>query len=165
MYLKANLWRVTENPDSREAAKYPFKIQDVMGLMHMVGLSNSVIVDIDPYDFENDPAKIKEQVNLLAESDMGDGIVIIAGAYVSTKEFPEDKFYCSAIDKVEEKDKVGKQDIPFDDIIARQCKVLTDAGFKNINNYCAHEFSEIFVSTINHNGAEVFVKANELSTK
>lgn len=165
MYLKANLWRITENPDSREFYKYPFKIQDVMGLMQMAGLSNSVIVDIDPYDFDNDPEKIKEQINLLAKSDMGNGIVIMAAAYVSTKEFPEDKFYCSAIDKVEEKDKIGKRDIPFDDIISRQCKVLTDAGFVNINNCCAHEFTDIFVSPINRNGAKVFNKANELCGK
>lgn len=168
MDLKATLWKINEKGDGLELSKtgYPFRIQDITMALRACKLDNTLIVEIDPYKCNNDPEKIKEQVNILMESDAGDGILVTASAYVSTEEFPEDKFYCTAIDKeIKEKDKVGKQDIPFNDIIARQCKVLEDAGFVNINKYCALEFSEIYISPLNLNGAKVRDKVNEICAK
>jgi hypothetical protein len=165
MHLKANLWRITENPDSKEINNYPFRVQDIFGVMKTVGLENAVLVSIDPYDFNNDPKIIKEQVELLMRSSIENGIVVIAQAYVSFEEFPRSEFYYEKAEEVSEEEKIGKKELPFDEVIDRQSKILMDAGFIDLSFYTQLEFSKVFISPINRNGMKVFNMANELSRK
>lgn len=157
---------IVEGKEIKDDSRYPFMVQDIFGVMAEIGLPNAILVNIDPYNFGNSVDEIKTAVNDIAESDIGDGLVIMSSAYASTKDYPEDKFYDPHdMGNHEEDIKAGKKPVPFDEAIAKQRKILEDAGFTNVNKFCGLEFSEVFVSPINVNGMKVIEKINELCTK
>lgn len=162
-----NLYNVdvyTPINDSKELRGLPFKIQDTHGLIKELGYNNYLIINIDPYNNQNKPLSSDELNNALTAIKKLDpkNIAILASSYVSTKEFPEDKYYCTACDKVSEEEKIGKQDIPFDDIIQRQNKILTEAGFVNCNKYYSLEFSEGFIYPETELGKKLIERIKEL---
>ena len=169
MDLKATLWKINEKGNGPELTDkgYPFRIQDVTGLLRDLELGNTLIVEIDPYKCGNNSEKIKEQVNTLMESDAGDDILVIASAYISEDEFPKSEYYSNlpGLDDRNEDEKNGKQELPFHETMERQCKVLEDAGFVSINEFCKLEFSDVYVSPLNLNGIKVRDKVNEMCGK
>lgn len=169
MDLKATLWKINEKGNGPELSNtdYPFRIQDITRLLRDLELGNVLIVEIDPYKCDNNSEKIKEQVNTLMESDAGDGILVTASAYVSEDEFPKSEYYSNlpGLDDRDEKGKEGKKELPFHETMERQCKVLEEAGFISINEYCQLEFSDVYISPLNLNGIKVRDKVNELCGK
>lgn len=149
--------------NSKELRGLPFKIQDTHGLIKSLGYNDYLIFDIDPYNNQNKPLTSDELNSALTAIKKLDlkNIAVLASSYVSTKEFPEDKYYCTACDKVSEEEKIGKEDIPFDMIIERQNKILTESGFVNCNEYFGNEFSEGFIFPETELGKKLIEKIKE----
>ena len=147
------LWKVDE--DSFNIEQYPFSIQDVYGIMKdTMSLKDKFILNLDAYACANKVEEINSMIDVLVNSTFNSHVVIISSAYVSIGEFPKDKYYYDDIDKLTDEEKVGKEELPFDSVIERQCKLLEEAGFVNINNYCQLEYSEVFVYP-NENGQKI----------
>ena len=140
-----------------------FRIQDMHGLIKSLGYNDYLIFDIDPYNNQNKPLTSDELNSALTTIKKLDlkNIAVLASSYVSTKEFPEDKYYCTACDKVSEEEKIDKEDIPFDKIIERQNKILTESGFVNCNEYFGNEFSEGFIFPETELGKKLIEKIKE----
>jgi hypothetical protein len=135
--IKAKIFKVTQKDKENELKGLPFYIQDIYRLMCGYGLDYYPIVELDPYEFNNNPDDIKEALEELTSYPGGDCMLVIASSYTSIKEFPEDKYYLDNTDYTE-----GKEKLPLEEILIRQSKILKEAGFKNINKYCCLEFSE-----------------------
>lgn len=67
--------------------------------------------------------------------------IICTTAYVSTDEFPEDKYFDIDFDEPVN----GKQPVPYEEIIQRESIMLEELGFVNINNFIGYSKKAAYI--------------------
>lgn len=153
--IKAKLFKITEYDKENELKGIPFYLQDIYSLMDKCNLGGCPILELDPYEFNNNPNELKESLKELNNYIIGASILIISSSYASTKEFSEDEYYLYDKDYVE-----GKKKLPLTEILDRQNKILEEAGFTNINKYCGLECQEPYIWPNNYLGEKVLQEYN-----
>lgn len=126
-----------------------FMVSDILGILEELK-SDAKIVELN-YEY-NENLK-KEFDDYLTEHKSEDTVFCIA-AYVSTNEFPEDKYYLR-------NEEEGKKPLPLNEVLERDSKTLTECGFTNINSFIGYECKVAFVYP-NEIGTKVIEKIHEL---
>lgn len=120
-----------------------FMVGDTVGLLSNVN-PDSIIVYIYNYTSNNPSQDEKKNMlqNVVSGYEGAENYLILTSAYVSLDEFPEDKYYDPYIknENIE-----GKKEIPFDEVIERESKLLESIGFVDFNDYVSLEFSKAYV--------------------
>lgn len=138
-------------------------LNDLMGILtQMPNKEDTVIVLIENYNGtqEEKEEALKEVLDWCKEQE---NVVILTWAYVSTLEFPPNKFYDPHDYKteVEAAIKAGRKPIPFDEVIKRESELLESVGFVDFNFFVNYEFSNAYLYP-NKLGKEVIEKAKKL---
>lgn len=110
-----------------------FMVCDILGILEELK-PNTKIIELD-YEY-NENLK-KEFDDYLAEHKSED-TVFCTVAYVSIKEFPEEEYYIRD-------EEAGKKPLPYDKVLERDSKVLTECGFININDFIGYEYKVAFI--------------------
>lgn len=148
---------------------YPMIVQDVVDLLFKylgdgkIYEEEYIISYIDPYDYDNKYAAIKaisEKItNTIPNS------IIVASAYASMDEFPNTKYFLPEINEPDSSKNLkllsGKLELPLNLILDRQCAILHEANFKNINNFSRFEMSMPFIYTGSEIGSALYRIATE----
>ena len=132
-----------------DALKESFMVGDVAGILEELN-SDAKIVKLK-YQY-NENLK-KELDDYFAEHKLDNTVFCIA-AYVSTKEFPTDEYYCG-------NEGTGKKPLPLIEVLERDSKVLKECGFINVNEFIKYENSVAFIYP-NEPGIQVINKMCEL---
>lgn len=145
MSATAGLNFVTVKKNSKECNfnDCDFMVSDIANILLSLGLE-ATIVEI--YEYFGTPEEKMEVLKTLCAAfpdNKEKKFVICTKACVSLKEFPKDKYYdphelCSGIDE-------GKKPVPFDEVIARESRLLESAGFIDFNDVVGYECSKAYV--------------------
>lgn len=141
------LLKIYKGWDEESLKNESFMIQDVLGILMRMERSNTTVVFIQNYygTQEEKAETIKEVLSLLQNKD---DVIILTWAYVSTYEFREEEYYNQYdFDKEYRKASIeaGKKEIPFDEVIERESKLLEELGFEDINNFIGYEYSKAYL--------------------
>lgn len=129
--------KITHNTRGNENTKYPFIVQDILGILKALGMEEKLFYFEYAFPINNKGAK--------AILDVIKDDIIITTAAVKEFAFPESKYYCSTMFNEKEQDKEGKFDLPFDNILDITCELLEELGFVNINDFVQYEFSVAYI--------------------
>ena len=129
-----------------EIRKESFMIQDTIGVLQSMNKPETMVVSISNY---NGTQEQKESFYKDIVSWFKDDVVVLASAGATMNEFPETEYYDSNAPEeseyVKEAIKNGKKPIPFDEVIARESKLLESIGFKDFNGYVNYEYSKAYL--------------------
>lgn len=115
----------------------PFYINDITGALKQLSKSATVFRLLWDRSVVGNEDIIKD---FISKVNM-DNSIICCCTFISTAEFPSDKYF----DPIIEKTINGKLPLPIDEILTRERKVLESLGFININKYVGYEYGEAFV--------------------
>lgn len=139
------LLKIYKGWDDETIVHESFMIHDILGILSAMGRNDSTLIFIQNYygTQEEKANSIKEVLSLF---DNKEDVAILSWAYVSTDEFPEDKYYdqnniCQKMDGIRH----NKKPIPFDEVIERESKLLEGLDFININKFIGYEYSEAYL--------------------
>lgn len=120
-----------------------FIVGDTVSLLSHVN-PDSIIVYISSYTINNPSQDEKKKMlqNIVSGYKDKENYLVLTSAYVSLDEFPEDKYYDPYINN---ENIEGKEEIPFDEVIERESKLLESIGFIDFNDYVSLEFSKAYV--------------------
>lgn len=114
-----------------------FLCSDIMNIILMKNLTdNPKIMYISEYNGTQEEKF--QNISELIEKFKDDNIIICTVAYVSTIEFPEEKYY---YDNPEE----GKEPLPIDEVLEREALMLEKLGFLCVNEYTGYEFRTAYI--------------------
>lgn len=127
-----------EDGESLEDRDFPFIVEDAISVLYR-RRDNFKVCHI--YNFDADQLEkegiLKEIVNEFEKDHL-----ILTEAYVSSTEFPPEKYYFYPLSKGEKGDKL---DLPLDEILKRESDLLEKCGFVNVNNLIgSYEFKVSF---------------------
>lgn len=116
---------------------YNFLCSDIMNIMLAENLSdNPRIMHINEYNGtqEEKQQNLKELIDKFKD----DNIVIATSAYVSNIEFPEDEYYY-------DEPETGKKELPMDEVLERESKMLEALGYSCVNEYVGYEWQIAYI--------------------
>lgn len=141
------LLKIYKGWDEESLKNESFMIQDVLGVLMRMERSNSTVVFIQNY-YGTQEEKAEAIKDVLSLFENKDDVVILTWAYVSTYEFNEEEYYDQYnFDReyLKESIEAGKKEIPFDEVIERESKLLEELGFRDINDFIGYEFSKAYL--------------------
>lgn len=111
-----------------------FFLEDLCGILEEADI-NCQIVNIVNFNVEQ---SLKH--NLLNNfcSQFDESTLIITVAYISAEEFPETEYYLYD-------EEPNKKKIPVTEVLQRECKLLEDIGFINVNKYVKYEYKDAYI--------------------
>lgn len=141
------LLKIYKGWDEESLNNESFMIGDMLSLLTRMERNDAILVFIQNYygTQEEKAEAIKEVLSLFEDNK---NVVILTWSYVSTDEFKEDEYYDQySFDKEyrEKSIEAGKKEIPFDEVVERESKLLEELGFKDINDFIGYEFSKAYL--------------------
>lgn len=121
-----------------------FLYQDILGTLLDLNLNTQDVRIVNIINHEGSVEEVTQQIREVIDHYNNDNTVIITSAYISTVEFSRDKYYIDG-PYLKEEDKIGKEEIPVDEILERECNLLYSLGFINVNYYTQYELKEAFI--------------------
>lgn len=126
-HLKLYVYTAREHVDPT-VTRMPYMIEKIYNFLIDVGLKNTMIVEINGYETENKKEEISNTIDLFENSD---NIILCTKAYVSKYEFQGDKYYNPNLHEPV----AGRKPIPFEEVLARESKMLKELGFIDISKW------------------------------
>ena len=137
-----------------------FLHQDIMGfLMHLD--KSARLVNIINHDGTHE--EVEELIKEVIEKYDDENTIIFTTAYISTVEFPEEKYYID-IPGITQDMKKGKKRVPMYEILARESKFISSLGFIDVNFYTNYEYKIAFIYG-NTLGNEIFKAMDNFSSE
>ena len=137
-----------------------FLHQDIIGFLMHLGKSARLVNIIN---HEGTHEEVEELIkDVIEKYDDGDTIIFTT-AYISTVEFPREKYYLD-IPGFPENKKKGKKCIPMYEVLDRESEFISSLGFIDVNFYTNYEY-KIAYSYGNNLGNEIFKVMNNFSSK
>lgn len=138
--------------------KVDFLQQDIMGFL-MYFCKSARLVNIVNHEGTHEEAE--ELIKDVIEKYDDENTIIFTTAYISTVEFPEDKYYLNTPVFPEDK---GKKCIPMNEVLDRESKFISSLGFIDVNFYTNYEYKVAFIYG-NTLGNEIFRAMNKFSSE
>lgn len=122
-----------------------FMVKDIAGIILEHGLE-ATIVNINFYcgEQKEKTEMLKKICSGMCSADNSRKIVICTSAFVSTVEFPSNKWYDPHVPQTNESTK-GRKVIPFDYVLGRESAMLEEIGFVNINGFVGYKSRRAFL--------------------
>ena len=137
-----------------------FLHQDIIGFLMYLGKSARLVNIIN---HEGTHEEVEELIKDVIEKYDDGNTIIFTTAYISTVEFPEEKYYID-IPGITQDMKKGKKRVPMYEILARESKFISSLGFIDVNFYTNYEYKIAFIygSTL---GNEIFKAMGNFSSE
>ena len=137
-----------------------FLHQDIIGFLMHLGKSARLVNIIN---HEGTHEEVEELIkDVIEKYDDGDTIIFTT-AYISTVEFPEEKYYLNT--SIFPKDKKnGKKCIQVYEVLDRESKFISSLGFIDVNFYTNYEYKIAFIYG-NTLGNEIFKAMGNFSSE
>ena len=151
-----NAREIIEKTNSR----VDFLHQDIMGFLMYLGKPARLVNIIN---HEGTHEEVEELIkDVIEKYDDGDTIIFTT-AYISTVEFPREKYYLD-IPGFPENKKKGKKCIPMYEVLDRESEFISSLGFIDVNFYTNYEYKIAYIYD-NILGNEIFRAMNKFSSK
>ena len=128
-----------------------FLHQDIIGFLMHLGKSARLVNIIN---HEGTHEEVEELIKDVIEKYDDGNTIIFTTAYISTVEFPEEKYYIDVPEIPEDKRK-GKKCIPMDEVLDKESEFISSLGFINVNFYTNYEYKIAYIYN-NILGDEIF---------
>lgn len=144
--MKANLSIMKITKDSNfDFSHGNFMLNDIISLLQSSTIKFPLtVVCINSFDASTQLEKekiLKDVISLFENRLDNEKIVICTTAYISSIEFPEDKYQLTEHEANAEK----KLLIPVNEILKRESSLLDSLGFLDINNYVNYEYKRAYI--------------------
>ena len=137
-----------------------FLHQDIIGFLMHLGKSARLVNIIN---HEGTHEEVEELIkDVIEKYDDGDTIIFTT-AYISTVEFPREKYYLD-IPGFPENKKKGKKCIPMYEVLNRESEFISSLGFIDVNFYTNYEYKIAFIYG-NTLGNEIFRVMDNFSSE
>ena len=137
-----------------------FLHQDIIGFLMHLGKSARLVNIIN---HEGTHEEVEELIKDVIEKYDDGNTIIFTTAYISTVEFPREKYYLD-IPGFPENKKKGKKCIPIDEVLDRESKFISSLGFINVNFYTNYEYKIAYIYD-NILGNEIFGVMDNFSSE
>ncbi|RKI43139.1 hypothetical protein D7V86_01420 [bacterium D16-51] len=143
--LCMNCMNVTHDSKPGDFANDCFMVRDIADILMELKIE-ATIVNIGFYcgEQEEKEAMLRKICSGMHSVNGGGEIVICTSAFVSTVEFPSDKWYDPNVPLSNGKTE-GRKAIPFDDILDRESEMLEKIGFVSINDFVGYKTRKAFI--------------------
>ena len=137
-----------------------FLCQDIMGFLMFLGKSARLINILNhEVTYEEVTELIKDAIEKYDARDT----IIFTTAYISTVEFPREKYYLD-IPGFPENKKKGKKCIPMYEVLDRESEFISSLGFIDVNFYTNYEYKIAYIYD-NILGNEIFRAMDNFSSE
>ena len=137
-----------------------FLHQDIIGFLMHLGKSARLVNIIN---HEGTHEEVEELIkDVIEKYDDGDTIIFTT-AYISTVEFPREKYYLD-IPGFPENKKEGKKCIPMYEVLDRESEFISSLGFIDVNFYTNYEYKIAYIYD-NILGNEIFRAMDNFSSE
>ena len=137
-----------------------FLHQDIMGFLMYLGKPARLVNIIN---HEGTHEEVEELIKDVIEKYDDGNTIIFTTAYISTVEFPEEKYYID-IPGIPQEKKKGKKRIPMNEVLDRESKFISSLGFIDVNFYTNYEYKIAYIYD-NILGNEIFRAMDNFSSE
>ena len=142
-----NAREIIEKTNSR----VDFLHQDIMGFLMYLGKPARLVNIIN---HEGTHEEVEELIKDVIEKYDDGNTIIFTTAYISTVEFPREKYYLDTLGLSKDKKK-GKKCIPMYEVLNRESGFISSLGFINVNFYTNYMYKIAYIYN-NILGNEIF---------
>ena len=137
-----------------------FLHQDIIGFLMHLGKSARLVNIIN---HEGTHEEVEELIKDVIEKYDDGNTVIFTTAYISTVEFPEEKYYIDMPGIIQDMKK-GKKRVPMNTVLDRESKFISSLGFIDVNFYTNYEYKIAYIYD-NILGNEIFRAMDNFSSE
>ena len=137
-----------------------FLHQDIIGFLMHLGKSARLV---NIMNHEGTHEEVEELIKDVIEKYDDRDTIIFTTAYISTVEFPREKYYLD-IPGFPENKKKGKKCIPMYEVLDRESEFISSLGFIDVNFYTNYEYKIAYIYD-NILGNEIFRAMDNFSSE